>query len=624
MPNPLFHYSGLPADLRENARADDAQQSTIGTRLGQFCYILICLHALFFGYIAIAHRPVYDFLKRQEGAVEFLTFVVFLLACVALSAAVLATRRLFLRCVYVLGGIALLFFAGEEISWGQHIIGYATPDFMVDLNYQREFNIHNVKAFYDVVGNSEQRSALFMLCLVACAAFFARKNRIFGIPSPPIPITLALLVAVSYFSTAPIFIFDGLDLYGYRGLFLLLLIVALLSGNARLFIATAASLSISLFADYLSHHYLSHHSSYIDFHELSEYLFSVCCFFYALHALLDQRAARQKIASAVAALKSAAALPSIRIKSPTPPYGRGQTLRRISNVSWTSICALVIAGNIGLALIGYFHYRADVAAFQETRLLIQTISPAARSNFDVYIDRRDLHYFKQPCDYADVESTLFLGDFPLFFLGVFPQNVDDLPVGRRQHGFENLDFRFRRYGWTLDGACAAKVRLPGYEIASVSTGQYTWDENGVVTNLWKSEFPYRSADDHRAYAAALEETRSLTRTMEPAARSNFDVYIDGRDLHYFKQPCVHPDLTSTFFLGVFPQNVDDLPVGQRQNGFENLDFEFGQYGQMIDSACAATVRLPDYEIAHISTGQYTWDADGVATNIWVAEFPVNK
>lgn len=130
---------------------------------------------------------------------------------------------------------------------------------------------------------------------------------------------------------------------------------------------------------------------------------------------------------------------------------------------------------------------------------------------------------------------------------------------------------------------------------------------------------------YRADVAAFQETRLFIRTAGPAARSNFDVYIDGRELIYFKQPCAHrPDLRASFFLGVFPQNVDDLPVEQRRHGFENLDFRFGQHGGMLDGACAATVRLPGYEIDRISTGQYTWDADGAPTNIWIAEFPVNK
>ena len=616
--------SGLPTTLRENARADDVQQPT--DKVGAVCFILVCLHALFFGYVAVAHYPIYDFLIMGEGAVDFLTFVIFLLAGVVLFAAALAERRLLPRCAYVLGSIILLFFAGEESSWGQHIIGFETPNFMVDLNLQREFNIHNIKAVSDVVDHSSQRMVIFMLCLASYAAFFfARKNRILGIPAPPVLLTLTLVVTMSYFSRiygSP-FNFESLTL-GTRGLFLLLIVVALISMNARLFIATAAALSTSLCADYVFHHHWSHHGGSLASRELGEYLFSVVALFYALHVLLDQRTARQKIASSVAAFKSAAALSSISIISPPPPdtWGKCKSfdgIKRRSLAPWASVCALIIAGSIGLvAFTTHFHYRADVAVFEETRLLTRTIEPEVRSNFDVYIDidGRDLHYFRQPCPRRLELRTQF-------FLGVFPQNVDDLPIDdRRTHGFENLDFEFEQYGGVLDGACAARVSLPGYEIASVSTGQYISDEYGVAKNLWIAEFPVK---EYRADAAAFEETRLLTRTAEPVARSYFDVYIDGRDMHYFKQPCVRrPDLTAQFFLGVFPQNVDDLPGERRAYGFENLDFEFGQYGGMLDSACAARVRLPGYEIASISTGQYTSDEYGVAKNLWIAEFPVNK
>lgn len=289
--------------------------------MSQFCYIIFCLHILFFGYIAVAHHPIYGFLTRSEGAVEFLTFVAFLLGGVALFAAALTTRRLLTRCAYVFGGIVLLFFAGEEISWGQRIIGFATPDFLADLNFQGEFNIHNIRAVDEVVGFSAQRAMILMLCLAGCAAFFARKNRIFGIPSPPILLTLTLLLTMSYFRIGyggAIFNFESLTLFGYGWLFLLLLMAALLAMNARLFIATAAALSIALCTDYVFHHYLSHHAFNLAFREPGEYLFSICCLFYALTALLDQRTARQKIAASVAAIKSATALPSIRIKSPPP------------------------------------------------------------------------------------------------------------------------------------------------------------------------------------------------------------------------------------------------------------------------------------------------------------------
>jgi hypothetical protein len=46
-------------------------------------------------------------------------------------------------------GLALLFFfgAGEEISWGQRILGFQTPVSLSQVNRQEEFNLHNLSAW---------------------------------------------------------------------------------------------------------------------------------------------------------------------------------------------------------------------------------------------------------------------------------------------------------------------------------------------------------------------------------------------------------------------------------------------------------------------------------------------
>ena len=46
-------------------------------------------------------------------------------------------------------GLAVLFFfgAGEEISWGQRIFGYQTPEQISEVNRQEEFNLHNLSAW---------------------------------------------------------------------------------------------------------------------------------------------------------------------------------------------------------------------------------------------------------------------------------------------------------------------------------------------------------------------------------------------------------------------------------------------------------------------------------------------
>jgi len=43
-------------------------------------------------------------------------------------------------------GLALLFFfgAGEEISWGQRILGFETPETLAQVNKQEELNLHNL------------------------------------------------------------------------------------------------------------------------------------------------------------------------------------------------------------------------------------------------------------------------------------------------------------------------------------------------------------------------------------------------------------------------------------------------------------------------------------------------
>ena len=39
----------------------------------------------------------------------------------------------------------MVFVAGEEISWGQRIFSFDTPDFMEDVNEQQEFGLHNLR-----------------------------------------------------------------------------------------------------------------------------------------------------------------------------------------------------------------------------------------------------------------------------------------------------------------------------------------------------------------------------------------------------------------------------------------------------------------------------------------------
>ena len=45
--------------------------------------------------------------------------------------------------------LALIYFLGEEISWGQHLFKWTSPEFFKNANVQGETNIHNISNLFD-------------------------------------------------------------------------------------------------------------------------------------------------------------------------------------------------------------------------------------------------------------------------------------------------------------------------------------------------------------------------------------------------------------------------------------------------------------------------------------------
>ncbi len=111
--------------------------------------------------------------------------------------------------------------------------------------------------------------------------------------------------------------------------------------------------------------------------------------------------------------------------------------------------------------------------------LLRDRRPVIQSAWDVYHPGDRLVYVREPCAPADVAAP--------FFLHVVPVNPQDLPVPRQSYGFDNLDFRFPRYGVMFPGWCLAEVPLPAYRIRSLRTGQYVRREDSFQ-HVWEGEF----------------------------------------------------------------------------------------------------------------------------------------
>ena len=225
------------------------------------------------------------------------------------------------------------------------------------------------------------------------------------------------------------------------------------------------------------------------------------------------------------------------------------------------------------------------------RRRLESLEPAARAVFDVYLQDGAISYLKSPCAQADYEAP--------FFAYLYPADAADLPAEHRRDGFHPWNAALiEDRGAVFYGACLMTLYLPAYPIAAVETGQYIPGGGRV----WEVAITSPLDDEARArYERIYQDAASG----EPAARAVFDLYLDGDALTYLKEPCGESDTRGRFFLSVRPADVRDLPANLRAGGHESLNFDFAPpAGAAFNGKCIATRRLPDYPIAAIETGQW--------------------
>ena len=214
------------------------------------------------------------------------------------------------------------------------------------------------------------------------------------------------------------------------------------------------------------------------------------------------------------------------------------------------------------------------------------------AGFELYRQEGTLIYYREGCRRRDTAGR--------FFLHLVPEDVEDLPLERREFGFENRGFYFGQQGLRFDGQCLATVALPDYAISEVRTGQEGyWEFRGS---------PPMAPGVLREWSAALAGIAA-------DFRGEFDLYWRDNTLIYRRESCAAADTAAGFFLHITPVDRADLAAARWEYGFEGRDFAFGRWGGNVDGNCLAVVPLPGYAIAGIRTGQY---AAGEG-EVWSAE-----
>ena len=291
-----------------------------------------------------------------------------------------------------------------------------------------------------------------------------------------------------------------------------------------------------------------------------------------------------------------------------PDYAQGDlilTQRRLGNFRprglplWAELYTLSRPGLGGL--IAEYRREQMAAAADHPSTMFRMNGMEVDGAFAVFLDqaegRNRLLYAKQDCAQAEYETRITLH--------IYPVDLADLPAGRRASGFDNRDFLPDLYGGRPGGECIAIVPLPDYPIAALRTGQ---------ANRWEVNlYPPADANYLRAAYAALADR-------QPDLRAAFDLYLQDSRLVYLRETCAAIDTAAGFFLHIIPADLADLPAERQSAGFANLDFVFERWGGHFDGKCLAAVRLPDYPIKEIRTGQHI-PGQG---ELWAAELAVER
>ena len=156
-------------------RREVTRDAALDAVSGRWAWVIFWTPAVGAVLVAVsrANAGLFRFLVAEDHLLEWSQFFLLLIAAVFgfLAAARLFGRRETLTAIlFLIFGFGMILVAGEEISWGQRIFGWGTPESITEINNQRETNLHNVLAVQSGLNNLKMIGGLIAFLL----PFFTR------------------------------------------------------------------------------------------------------------------------------------------------------------------------------------------------------------------------------------------------------------------------------------------------------------------------------------------------------------------------------------------------------------------------------------------------------------------
>ena len=141
----------------------------INTKKINLLYILffaLILASLIQGYYCKYEKTdiCYTFFKNyweENGFIEnFQTIFVLTSIIILIKIKFQFKKNNFFHLFFIFKILALIYYLGEEVSWGQNFFKWNTPSLFNEINNQKETNIHNISNLFDQL----PRSLVFIWC----------------------------------------------------------------------------------------------------------------------------------------------------------------------------------------------------------------------------------------------------------------------------------------------------------------------------------------------------------------------------------------------------------------------------------------------------------------------------
>ena len=106
-------------------------------------YLLSPILFLLFILIEKYQSQLFINIVQEDGVAEYLQFLAYAISGILIYKCAIKSKKIF-KIIFITLSISLFFVAGEEISWGQRLMGIETPESIKEINYQDELTIHNI------------------------------------------------------------------------------------------------------------------------------------------------------------------------------------------------------------------------------------------------------------------------------------------------------------------------------------------------------------------------------------------------------------------------------------------------------------------------------------------------